>query len=158
MIVIADTSPLNYLILIGQAELLPRLFGEVLIPQMVLDELGGTGAPAEIIDWLNCIPDWLKVKQVKPSTTIDLSHLDPGERDAILLAIELSADLVLLDDRQARIAAKKLGLPITGTVGILDKAARAKLIDTNEVVEKLRETDFYIAEELLQDLLHERSN
>lgn len=87
-----------------------------------------------------------------------MTHLDAGERDAILLAIEELADLVLLDDRQARIAAKKLGLPITGTVGIIDKAARAKLIDTHEVVEKLRETDFYIAEELLQDLLHDQSN
>lgn len=57
MIVIADTSPLNYLILIGQAELLPRLFGEVLIPQIVLDELRGSGAPPQVLDWLNSVPD-----------------------------------------------------------------------------------------------------
>ncbi len=145
MIVISDTSPLNYLILVGHAELLPRLFGEVLIPQIVLDELGGSGAPSEILDWLSSIPEWLKIKEAKSAATIDLTHLDPGERDAILLAKEVSADLVLLDDRRARIAAKQLGLSITGTIGILDKAARAGLINVREVVKKLTETDFYIS-------------
>lgn len=158
MIVISDTSPLNYLILIDQAELLPRLFGEVLVPQIVLDELGGTGAPEKVLDWLESIPEWMSVKQVKRIDATHLSQLDAGERDAILLAREVSADLVLLDDRQARIAAKKLGLQITGTIGILDRAARAGLIDVIDVVKKLRETDLYIAEELLRELLRDHQN
>ncbi len=70
-----------------------------------------------------------------------------------MLAHEISADLILLDDRQARNAALELGLTITGTVGVLDKAARAGLIDLRAVLEDLQKTNFYIAVELVEKLI-----
>lgn len=154
MIVVADTSPLNYLILIGHSDVLPRLFGDVLIPQMVLDELGGSGAPPEILDWLEAAPEWLEVVPFASTPSASLDHLDAGERDAIQLAVELSADLVLLDDRKARFVAKRLGLSITGTIGILDKAARSGLINISDAVDSLSRTDFYVSEDILQALLN----
>ncbi len=79
--------------------------------------------------------------------------MDAGEREAILRARELVADLLLVDDRQARQAAVNLGIAITGTIGILDKAAQTGLIDLRTVIEKLRKTNFHIAEDLIQRLL-----
>ena len=158
MIVVSDTSPLNYLVLIDEIELLPKLFGQVLIPQIVLDELGGDGAPDKVHEWLQSPPDWLVVKPNAPSDPFGLSHIDPGEREAILLAAEMSADLVLLDDRQARKAARSIGLRITGTIGVLDKAAQEGLIDVEDIVRRLSSTNFYIATELIQALLRNRPN
>lgn len=82
-----------------------------------------------------------------------LDILDKGEREAILLTQELSADLLLVDDKQARLAAADLGIAITGTVGILDKAARMGLIDVKSVIKELQTTNFFIADDLIKKLL-----
>jgi len=59
MIVVADTSPINYLVLIGHIEILPKIYGEVLVPQAVIDELQDRDAPTEVRDWLSAPPKWL---------------------------------------------------------------------------------------------------
>lgn len=153
MIVVSDTSPLNYLILIGREELLPKLFGRVIIPQIVFDELKGVSAPAPLLVWAENLPPWLEIQHASLIAAPSLDILDEGEREAILFAHEISADLILLDDRQARNAALELGLTITGTVGVLDKAARAGLIDMRAVLEDLQKTNFYIAVELVEKLI-----
>ena len=129
MIVVSDTSPLNYLILIGEEELLPKLFGHVIIPNAVFDELQAAGASAKVREWANDLPEWIEIKQTALSADKSLDILDAGEIEAILLAQELSADLLLIDDKLARQAAINLGLAITGTLGILDKASNSGLID-----------------------------
>ncbi len=156
MIVVSDTSPLNYLVLIGQEDLLQRLFGNVIIPQVVFDELKGKGAPIRILEWAKDLPAWIHIQRSQLVAEASLDILDPGEREAILLAQELSADLLLVDDRPARNLAVDLGIPITGTVGVLDKAARMGLIDLREALEKLQETNFYIAKELLAKLISDQ--
>ena len=152
MIVVSDTSPLNYLVLIGQDELLHKLFGNVIIPQVVFDELQGKGAPSQILEWAQDLPPWVEIQQTHLTANPLLDILDKGEREAILLAQELSADLVLLDDKQARIIALELGITITGTVGILDKAARLGLINLETVFQELQRTNFYIAKDLIEKL------
>lgn len=153
MIVVSDTSPLNYLILIGEENILTKLFGSIVIPQAVSDELLDAGASSQVREWSQNLPDWVKVRHaiLTPAASLDL--LDRGEREAILLAQELSADLLLVDDKQARQAAVNLGIAITGTVGIVDKAARAGLIDLKIGVEKLQKTNFFISDDLLNLLL-----
>ena len=153
MIVVSDTSPLNYLILIGQEDLLRKLFGRVIIPQAVFDELRATGASAKVRYWSQNPPVWVEIKETDliPDTALDVLHA--GEREAITLAQELSADLLLVDDKQARLAAINLGIAITGTLGVLDRAAREGLIDLKAVIEELRKTNFHIAEDLIQKLL-----
>jgi len=92
MIVVSDTSPLNYLVLIEQEDILRKLFGRVVIPQTVFDELRATGASAKVRDWASSLPAWIEVKQTNLIADASLDVLDAGEREAILLAQELSAD------------------------------------------------------------------
>jgi predicted nucleic acid-binding protein len=93
-VVIADTSPINYLLLIGEITILPRLYGQVLIPSEVLAELSDAGAPPEVLQWVRLHPTWLQTRQVR---TVDddpvLRQLDPGERAAMLLAQQEAATL-----------------------------------------------------------------
>ncbi|MBA2438740.1 MAG: DUF3368 domain-containing protein [Acidimicrobiia bacterium] len=101
MIVVSDTSPINYLVLIELQDLLPKLLDRVLIPDAVHRELQSTGAPEPIKRFLDEPPDWLFV-QSSPDISPALQHLDAGEREAIALALAIGADLVLLDERKGR--------------------------------------------------------
>lgn len=150
MIVVSDTSPLNYLILTGYAHLLEALYGQVVIPRAVWDELRKPGAPAPVQEWVDSLPAWVEVREASvPDTTL---NLDPGEREAISLALELQADLVLLDERRGRREATGRGLAVTGTLGVLDAAARRGLLELPEALAKLRRTSFRVQPGLLREL------
>lgn len=153
MIIVSNTSPINYLILIGQIDLLPELFRQIIIPQAVYSELSDTEAPKLVRTWIATLPDWLKIQPVSQASDTIIDLLDPGERAAILLAQELNADLILLDDMKARRAAKDRGLSITGILGILDQAATMKLIDLPAAVQSLQNTSFWVSDTLFQRLL-----
>jgi predicted nucleic acid-binding protein len=148
MIIVSDTTPLNYLILIGRENILHQLFGKVLIPQAVFNELSATGASEKVRRWINELPFWIEVKQTILIPDFSLDVLDAGEKEAIMLAQEISADLLLVDDWQARLAAINLGIRITGTLGILDRGARENLIDLPETLNALQNTNFHISGEL----------
>jgi len=158
MIVISDTTPLNYLVLIEQENVLRELFGRVVIPQTVFDELKAAGASAKVRGWANNLPVWIEVRQTNLIADASLDILDAGEREAILLAQELSADLLLVDDKQARQAALDLHLSITGTIGVLDQAARRNLIDLKSAIDELQKTNFHISEDLIRKLLKEKGD
>src|SRR5258708_3325153 len=99
-LVVADTGPLNYFVLIDAIELLPKLFEKVFAPNAVQAELLNQDAPANVRAWAAQPPPWLVVQSV--SATIDdpaWRALDVGEREALALARTLSAELVLMDDR-----------------------------------------------------------
>lgn len=153
MIVVSDTSPINYLVLIGQINLLPELFQQIIIPQAVQAELSDALAPLPIRTWIAVLPDWLKIQPVSQQSDEMLDLLDPGERAAILLAQELKADLLLLDDMKARSTAISKGFAITGILGILDQAAAMKLIDLPITIQSLQNTSFWASSSLLQRLL-----
>ncbi|MBD2310557.1 DUF3368 domain-containing protein [Desertifilum sp. FACHB-1129] len=157
MIIVSNTSPINYLILIGQIDLLPKLFRQIVIPQVVYSELSDPEAPSLVRTWIVTPPDWLKIQSVSQDSDTIVDLLDPGERAAILLAQELNADLVLLDDMKARRAAKDKGLSITGILGILDRAATQKLIDLPAIVQSLQNTSFWASDSLFQRLLDRHS-
>jgi predicted nucleic acid-binding protein len=86
MIVVADTSPLNYLVLLGHIDILAKIYAEVLVPQTVLDELQDSDAPAEVRAWAGAPPRWLKISTLIFRLDPLLERLDRGEQDAILLA------------------------------------------------------------------------
>jgi hypothetical protein len=86
ILVVADTSPLNYLIQIDCQELLTTLYQRVLVPGAVLGELMHVRTPAKVRAWLRSRPEWLEVREVAPSSDPALARLDPGEREAIQLA------------------------------------------------------------------------
>lgn len=95
MIVIADTTPLNYLVLIHQVELLPQLFGSVLVPPAVFEELRQPETPNSVRDWIADPPSWLQLQSLRSNPDPALDYLDRGEREAIALAEELLYDSVL---------------------------------------------------------------
>jgi len=153
MIIVSDTSPINYLILIGQIDLLPQLFHQIIIPQAVYSELSDMEAPTLVRNWITTPPDWIKIQSVSQIADMIIDLLDPGEREAILLAQEINANLLLLDDMKARRTAIDRGLIITGILGILDQAATMKLIDLPIAVQNLQNTSFWVSDGLLQKLL-----
>jgi predicted nucleic acid-binding protein len=153
MIVVADTSPINYLILIEEIELLTRMYGTVVIPRTVRDELLRPSAPQIVRVWIGKLPVWLEVRSPVSAPDTLLAKLDPGERDAILLAGELGADQLLVDDRQGRREAEKRGIPVMGTLGVLREASTLGLLDLRIAVKRLQTTNFYLAPEVLSRLL-----
>src|SRR6266478_6379354 len=126
MVVVADTSPINYLVLIGQIEILPRLYSRILIPPAVLGELKHQVAPKPVRDWVANPPTWLEVLAPKSSFTI--AQLDLGESEAIALAMEMHAALLLIDEQAGPQEAARRGLKVAGTLSALDEADRAGFV------------------------------
>lgn len=152
-IVISDASPLRYLILIGAADVLSALYAEILLPQAVADELRHSSTPEPVRKWLANAPPWLRVTAVVSDDEVALRTLDRGECEAILLALQVKADLLLMDERDGVEQARRLGLAVTGTLGVLDLAAEHGLIDLSAAFVRLRETNFRVNPVLLDRLL-----
>ena len=153
-LVVADTGPLNYLILIEQIELLPVLFEKVFVPQAVRDELRHRDAPEIVRRWIAEPPPWLAIAASDPADNDPaLSRLDDGERAAIQLAVRIGADLVLIDDRDGAAVARSMGFAVTGTLGILDLAAYRGLLRLNDVLDRLKTTSFRCRPEIIDALL-----
>lgn len=153
MIVVADSGPLHYLILLDQTELLARFYGQVVVPEAVLRELTSGRTPQPVREWLSKPPSWLRVQAV-PSSQLELvtDDLDLGEREAIVLAHLLRADLLLIDEISGRAEARRRNLRVTGTLGILRIAAENELIDVPQVLARLRDTSFYVNEDLIRSI------
>jgi predicted nucleic acid-binding protein len=153
MIVVANTSPICYLQLIGQLDLLPGLFGQILAPDAVRDELTHERAPSAVHELMQEPPSWLIFRSVAAQPDLGLEKLHAGERAAILLAQALRADLIILDEKAARQIAAGRGLRVTGLLGILDEAATRDLIDLPAAVDRLRQTTFRAPPRLLEALV-----
>jgi predicted nucleic acid-binding protein len=154
MRVVSDTSTLCYLILIEEPQLLPELFSQIVIPPAVRDELAHPDAPVMVRDWIASPPVWLSIGNAPAdSKDQEIHRLDPGEREAILLAEQMDTDLLLLDDWKARKLARDRGLSITGLIGVLDMAIEKGLIEPGDAVKRLRATTFRVSEQLLSILL-----
>ena len=153
MIVIADTSPLNYLALIGEIDLLQKLFSQVIIPEGVLAELQHPQAPPAVKNWIAALPAWVEVKAAPVSHDPELARLGRGEREAIALAEMLHADLVLIDEKKGFAEAGKRALRVAGTLFVLEAAAERDLIELPIALDKLRQTSFRIAEIFLTQAL-----
>ncbi len=157
MIVISDTSPILYLLLINHLDLLPQLYGQVIIPKIVRDELRDPGAPVELQQWIANPPEWLRVQPVTSTPNVILHNLNPGEQAAITFAQECQADLLIIDERAGRRAATNLGIPIIGTLGILDEAAFLGLVNFPEAIARLTATNFRVSSHLIQTVLDRHS-
>lgn len=153
MIVVADTSPVNYLILIQEIDVFPKMYGRVVIPQTVREELVRASAPQVVRSWMDHLPSWIEVRSPSTAPDSSLMKLDAGERDAIMLATELHADQLIVDEREGRREAERRGIPVIGTLGVLREAAALKLLDIRVAVERLQKTSFFVAPEVLASLL-----
>lgn len=126
-LVVADSSPRIVLVNIGHVVVLPKLFGEVLIPPAVAQELASPSRPQVVRCFAATPPTWLKVQ--RPSVIQPIPDLHPGEIEALSLALELHADLILIDERKAYREAVARKLNAIGTVRVLERAAAEKLLD-----------------------------
>ena len=96
MLIVADTSPINYLVLLEHTAVLPALYARVFLPPAVVTELQDLEAPEEVRAWVANLPAWCEVRRTAPLGEAEtLAHLGAGEREAILLAQELQADFLL---------------------------------------------------------------
>ena len=152
-LVVADTSPIFYLLAIGHIDILPRLFGKVLVPGAVHNELFHPTASVAVRDWVTGVPAWLEVTQVNATDDVALQALDAGERDAIALALSLHADLILIDERKGTAVALGKGFEVIGTLGVLSLAARRGLIDLADAFARLKLTNFRYRQGIMDELL-----
>lgn len=153
MLVVSDASPLNILVRLEQVHVLASLFKAVVVPASVAEEMSRPATPQLVREWIAHPPLWLSVR-VPTSTQPQGPLRHRGERDAILLAQELRADAILLDEDKPRSQAAKLGLRVVGTVGVLEQAANKGYVEDLEAVhDRLRQTDFYISDDILDNSL-----
>lgn len=154
-VVVADTSPINYLIQIDAIELLPTLLGKVAISAAVNAELMHRSTPSVVRAWMAQGAQWLEIRPNPDHWSHGAmpASLDAGERTTIELADVTEADLILMDDRDAVAFARAQGFAVTGTLGVLDLAAQRGLIDLYKAFARLRATTFRYRQGLLDALL-----
>ncbi|GCL43286.1 DUF3368 domain-containing protein [Dolichospermum planctonicum] len=155
MIIVSDTTPISELAKVNHLNLLPKLFGKVVIPQGVFDELQRGEHPAaklvQNLSWLEVVTvdNQQLVRELQQSFKLDL-----GESEAIALAEEISASGLLIDERAARKVAMAQKLPLIGTVGILLLAKRRGLLDSvKDVLDEMQEQGMRISDRLYVQVL-----
>ena len=156
-VVIADSSPLNYLTLIGSIEILRQLYGTIIVPRQVITELIDPAAPEDVRKWASDLPNWIDLRDTVVMDN-DMPHLDPGERAAIVLAQSEPGALLLIDETAGRIEASRRGIRNTGTLGVLRAAALKDYLDLPTALARLLETNFRVSVELVTALLADDAN
>ena len=148
MIVVSDTSPITTLLKIGRADLLHKLYGEVLIPEAVRAELSVTHP---------LLPEYFQCRPVADRKAVVrlLAELDPGEAEAIVLAKETHADLLLIDESEGRAVATREGLRFIGLISVLVQAKlEGCLPSVRELLNEIeKETTFFVSSEIKNQAL-----
>ncbi len=142
-VTVADTSCLILFYKIGELDLLKKLFAKIQITETVLKEFN------------HPVPDWIEVVQLKTEVHKGLAgYLDPGEATSIALASEHEESLLIIDEIKGRKVAKEMGIPLTGSLGVLIAAKnKGHLKAVKPVLEKIQETNFRISKELIKRVL-----
>ncbi len=153
MKVVADTSVINYLTLINAVRLLPYLFGKIIIPEAVFQELSHEHTPPVVRDLIRTGPEWLEIRSVGQSRDAALASLHPGEKEVIILAEKIKADLVILDDWEARRFAEDRRLKVCGLLKILELGDIHHRVSLPRAIEKLRRTNFKVSDRLIRKIL-----
>lgn len=157
MIVVSDTSPISGLLLIGELHLLPALFGRVVVPKKVMHELLvlETHFGYDLSELKTAA--WLQTETVLDVTAVGRlqTFLDDGESEAIVLARELHAKYLLMDEREGRDAAADFGLKTIGLLGVLVMAKNVGLVlSVRQLMDALRsKARFFIAQKLYEHIL-----
>lgn len=153
MIVISDTSPITNLLRIGQLELLQSVYGNIIIPQSVYNELCQLEHQKEIIDQLS----WIQVSGISNTEMLKqlLIDLDKGEAESIIIAMELKADYLVIDEAKGRLIAESFGLKIVGLLGTLIKAKQDGILTAvKPLLDDLNQIGFRIHNDLYNHILN----
>lgn len=152
MIVVANAGPLIALARIGRLDLLQTLYGQLRVPPAVWEEVLASGSGQPEVVTIDAAP-WIHVVEVHNVTAVQLmrDRLDAGESEAIVLALELNADLLLIDEARGRRVAEARGLNKTGALGTLIMAKRQGLVPlVTPLLDQLRGVGFHMGEALYQ--------
>ncbi|MBL1174732.1 DUF3368 domain-containing protein [Pantanalinema sp. GBBB05] len=159
MIVVSDTSPITNLAAIGQLDLLQRLYTRIIIPVAVYDEMVNVGKPVpgatevRTLSWIQtqAVVDRQRVNTIRESE----ENIDLGEAEAIILALEIKTDLLLMDERRGRLVATSYGLQVTGLLGVLVQAKRNSLIQSVKPLldQLIDQADFRVSDQLYTTIL-----
>lgn len=156
MIVVSDTSPINNLAAINQLHLLQQLYGTVIIPEAVYQELTDPDFPVAGAKEVQTFT-WIQIRAVEDRTMLKAlsSELDPGEAEAIVLALEMKAEQVLIDERRGRMIAARLNLHYTGILGVLVEAKSQGFISTVKPLldDLINKAGFWVTEPLYKSVL-----
>ena len=151
MIVISDNSALSALAEVGLLDLLPRLFGAVVIPEAVRRECAHPRAPRPLGEWISLPPDWLEIVPDPAALLTETQDLGYGEAAAITLAwINRQSSKLILDEKRGRRVAAALGLPKTGVLGIIGEAAERGWLEFDETIERIARTGFHLSEAVVE--------
>lgn len=157
MTVVSNAGPLIALARIREIEWLPRLYGDILIPEAVHREIITPDKKRAGVDTF-VDAAWLHVEPVSEQAAVSQlrSTLDAGESEAIVLALEREADILLMDEALGRRAADARGVALSGTLGVLLLAKEEKLIDdVTSVLDRLISTGFRIGDALYDFVLEQ---
>lgn len=154
MVIVSDASPVTSLIQVGQLELLNAVFGQVVVPRAVYNELCKVPGQQTIIDQQN----WLFIdhaKDLKHVKTLE-NELDAGEAEAIVLALEMKADYLVIDEFKGRNKAEEIGLKIIGSLGVLLQAKQKGLISAVKplIDDLIQKAEFRVHPALYQQVLN----
>jgi hypothetical protein len=156
MIVVSDTTPLIGLASIGRLKILRDLFGEIYIPQAVYDETVTRGHKEGLAKKEVAGAEWIHVMEVKDRLAVNvlLDELDLGEVETVILAMEMKAEWVLMDERKGRRKLSQLNIPKIGTIGVLLKAKQLGLIAIlRSEFENLQKTGFAVSQTMIDEVL-----
>lgn len=153
MIVVADTTPLNYLIRLDLSNILREVYGRVLVPSAVLVEMQHPEAPDEVRAWATTPPNWIEQAQVRHLDETLAADLGPGERAAISLAMEVDADILLMDEFAGRQAAQARQIHVAGTLAVLLKASLLGHCEFPQVMQSLRGLGFRVSRQVEAHML-----
>lgn len=149
MIVVADASPLNFLVRLKRSESLPILYGRVSICPGVAAELSHPNTPRNVRDWVAKVPSWVDLVQVPRLDASLPETLGRGEREAISLAVQHTPSLLLVDDLRARRLAARRHLRVAGTLTVLSDIALAQGLDYQTLLQELRGLGHRVSSSLL---------
>lgn len=156
MTTVSNTSPISNLAKVGRLDLLQQLYGVILIPGAVNEELLDKRA-GEIVITAVQSAIWLEIDSVQNQQLVNQlrNRVNVGEAEAIVLALEVQANRLLIDERLGRQAATSLGLKITGVLGILLLAKRQNLIKAARPImdDLITQANFRISNQLYADVL-----
>jgi len=158
MVIISDTSPIANLIVIGQLDFLRDLFSEIIIPEAVNQEiLFLKQSGKDIQAYENA--DWLKIKNPQDEAKVESlrKDLDAGEAEAIVLALELECDLLLIDERLGNKIAAEYGLHTVGLLGVLIRAKQKNIISEIKplMIDLKEKAGFWIGQKLFDQILRD---
>jgi predicted nucleic acid-binding protein len=150
--VVVNTTPLIALSHIGQLDILKKMYGEILIPNAVYNELSAKPDSICKIEVENS-KDWVRIEEIKNQMAKSMykTQLHEGEAEVMILAQEVNADLVIIDDANAKKHAKYLKLPVTGTLGVMIKAKQNGYVDRlKPMLQMMIENGIYISQDLVK--------